>query len=237
MTTAIEQNPAQSAGKDVKQVLAQLSEKFPLCFNLTGEAKPLKIGIFQDLTERLTDEDGISKTQIRHALRMYTSSWRYLASVKLGVARVDLDGQAGELIDEQQAQHAAQTLEQSKAKAAESRKARQAEERAKQREQQKEQRKTAGGDKAGYKKAAAKPKAKGAQSERPEHKAKAVESKPEIELLAVDFASLQVGAAVQLKVGQRPVPATVVEISKNDVVVQLNSGMVIKTTSDKLFRM
>lgn len=100
----------------------------------------------------MSDEDGISKTQIRHALRLYTSSWRYLAGVKVGVARVDLDGQAGELIDEQQAAHAAQTLEQSKAKAAELRKAKAAAERAKHKEQPKEQSKTAPSDKPAYKK-------------------------------------------------------------------------------------
>ena len=91
MTTPTEQIQAQPAGKDVKQILAELSEKFPLCFSQSGEAKPLKIGIFQDLAQRLSEEDGISKTQIRHALRLYTSSWRYLAGVKVGVARVDLD--------------------------------------------------------------------------------------------------------------------------------------------------
>jgi len=234
MTTAIDQSPAPSAGKDVKQVLAQLADKFPMCFSLAGDAKPLKVGIFQDLTERLTDDDAISKTQIRHALRLYTSSWRYLAAVKEGVARVDLDGNPGEVIDEQQASHAAQTLEQSKAKAAERRKARIAEERAKQRELQKEQRKVQS-DKPAQKKSAPKNKPHNSKNAGAENKARNVESKPEAQLVAVDTASLQAGASVQLKVGQKPVPATVVEVVKNDVVVQLNSGMVIKTTCDKLF--
>lgn len=236
MTTEIEQNPTPSTAKDVKQVLAQLSEKFPLCFSLTGEAKPLKIGIFQELTERLTDEDAISKTQVRHALRLYTSSWRYLASVKEGVARIDLDGQGGEIVDQQQAEHAAKTLEESKAKATEIRKARQAQERAKQREQQKEQRKASEGEKPAYKKSSSKTKANSPKPAKVEHKGKADEAKPEADLVAVDAATLKAGMAVQLKVGQKPVPATIVEVVKNDVVVQLNSGMVIKTTNDKLFR-
>ncbi|KKL00224.1 RNA chaperone ProQ [Rheinheimera mesophila] len=239
MTTPTEQIQAQPAGKDVKQILAELSEKFPLCFSQSGEAKPLKIGIFQDLAQRLSDEDGISKTQIRHALRLYTSSWRYLAGVKVGVARVDLDGQAGELIDEQQAAHAAQTLEQSKAKAAELRKAKAAAERAKHKEQPKEQSKTAPSDKPAYKKSQPNKSAVAAKAARLNSKPQITEKvvqEQAVELIALNTATLKVGSAVQLKVGLKPVPATVLEVVKNDVVVQLASGMVIKTQGDKLFQ-
>jgi ProP effector len=235
MTTPIEQIQAQPAGKDVKQILAELSEKFPLCFSQSGEAKPLKIGIFQDLAQRLSDEDGISKTQIRHALRLYTSSWRYLASVKVGVARVDLDGQAGELIDEQQAAHAAETLEQSKAKAAEARKAKVTAERAR----HKEQAKAAAVEKPAYKKSrphkATVSEKAARQLSKPQSSAK-VAVEQQVELIALDTATLKVGSAVQLKVGLKPMPATVLEVVKNDVVVQLASGMVIKTQGDKLFQ-
>lgn len=239
MTTPIEQIQAQPAGKDVKQILAELSEKFPLCFSQTGEAKPLKIGIFQDLTQRLSDEDGISKTQIRHALRLYTSSWRYLASVKVGVARVDLDGQAGDLIDEQQAAHAAETLEQSKAKAAEQRKVKAAAERAKYKQQQKEQAKGQSSDKPAYKKSQSNKATVAAKAAKLNSKPQSTEKVvPEqaVELIALNTATLKVGSAVQLKVGLKPVPATVLEVVKNDVVVQLASGMVIKTQGDKLFQ-
>ena len=239
MTTPTEQIQAQPAGKDVKQILAELSEKFPLCFSQSGEAKPLKIGIFQDLAQRLSEEDGINKTQIRHALRLYTSSWRYLAGVKVGVARVDLDGQAGDLIDEQQAAHAAETLEQSKAKAAEVRKAKAAAERAKHKEQQKEQSKTTSSDKPAYKKSQpnkASVAAKAARlNSKPQTTEKVVQEQA-VELIALNTATLKVGSAVQLKVGLKPVPATVLEVVKNDVVVQLASGMVIKTQGDKLFQ-
>ena len=239
MTTPTEQIQAQPTGKDVKQILAELSEKFPLCFSQSGEAKPLKIGIFQDLAQRLTDDDGISKTQIRHALRLYTSSWRYLAGVKVGVARVDLDGNAGELIDEQQAAHAAQTLEQSKAKVAEARKAKAAAERAKQKSQQKDQVKTTAAEKAPAKKSSAKKSAVAAKAARLSSKPQVTEKavvEQAVELIALNTATLKVGSAVQLKVGLKPVPATVLEVIKNDVVVQLASGMVIKTQGDKLFQ-
>ena len=78
--------------KNSKEVIAYIAECFPKCFTLEGEAKPLKIGIFQDLAERLNDDPKVSKTQLRAALRQYTSSWRYLHGVKPGATRVDLDG-------------------------------------------------------------------------------------------------------------------------------------------------
>ena len=34
-----------------KEVIAFLAERFPQCFSAEGEARPLKIGIFQDLSE------------------------------------------------------------------------------------------------------------------------------------------------------------------------------------------
>ncbi|WP_431602622.1 RNA chaperone ProQ [Salmonella enterica] len=75
-----------------KEVIAFLAERFPHCFSAEGEARPLKIGIFQDLVERVGGEMNLSKTQLRSALRLYTSSWRYLYGVKPGATRVDLDG-------------------------------------------------------------------------------------------------------------------------------------------------
>lgn len=77
-----------------KEVIAFLAERFPHCFSAEGEARPLKIGIFQDLVERVGGEMNLSKTQLRSALRLYTSSWRYLYGVKPGATRVDLDGTA-----------------------------------------------------------------------------------------------------------------------------------------------
>jgi len=41
---------------DTKAIIAYLVEKFPLCFIAEGEAKPLKIGLFQDLAEALKDD-------------------------------------------------------------------------------------------------------------------------------------------------------------------------------------
>ncbi|MDI9730686.1 RNA chaperone ProQ, partial [Stutzerimonas stutzeri] len=78
-----------------------LAQRFPHCFSAEGEARPLKIGIFQDLVERVQGLNSLSKTQLRSALRLYTSSWRYLYRIKAGATRVDLDGNACGVLDEQ----------------------------------------------------------------------------------------------------------------------------------------
>ena len=94
--------------KNSKEVIVYIAERFPLCFTLEGEAKPLKIGIFQDLAERLSDDEKVSKTQLRAALRQYTSSWRYLHGVKLGAERVDLDGNTCGELEAEHVEHAKQ---------------------------------------------------------------------------------------------------------------------------------
>jgi len=73
---------------DTKAIIAYLVEKFPLCFIAEGEAKPLKIGLFQDLAEALKDDERVSKTQLRQALRQYytvavkvLSVWIYTATL------------------------------------------------------------------------------------------------------------------------------------------------------------
>lgn len=94
----------------VKEVITYLAEKFPLCFSAEGEAKPLKVGLFQDLAEALANDEKVSKTLLRQALRTYTMSWRYLACCKANVQRVGLQGEEAGIVDEAQAEHAAQTL-------------------------------------------------------------------------------------------------------------------------------
>lgn len=58
----------------------------------------------------------LSKTQLRAALRLYTSSWRYLYGVKAGAIRVDLDGNPCGELEEQHVAHARQQLEEAKAR-------------------------------------------------------------------------------------------------------------------------
>lgn len=61
-------------------------------------------------------EENLSKTQLRSALRLYTSSWRYLYGVKVGAQRVDLDGNPCGELEQQHVDHARQQLEEAKAR-------------------------------------------------------------------------------------------------------------------------
>ncbi|EER48059.1 putative solute/DNA competence effector [Actinobacillus minor NM305] len=133
------QPSANKVNPPIKEVIAYLAEKFPLCFITEGEVKPLKIGLFQDLAEALADDEKVSKTQLRQVLRAYTMSWRYLASCKPNAVRVGLQGEEAGIVNEQQAEHAAIALAQAKeafeARKAEQRKAQRKEFFKKQREE------------------------------------------------------------------------------------------------------
>lgn len=225
---------------NVKEVLAFLYQTYPQCFSMTGNIQPLKVGIFQDLATRLAEDAPISKTQLRQALRVYTSSWRYLEATKEGVSRIDLDGQPAELIDAQQAEHAAKILAESKQKAAEKRKAKQQTAKATQgkpavvkpavdakggKSVQKRPNKTSNPSSKGEKLAGT----KGSSQPNPASASAAPG------LTAVPASQLQVGMAVLVKLGTTPMPAAVTEVNLPDVTVQLSSGMVIKTRQDSLY--
>ncbi|RQW63554.1 RNA chaperone ProQ [Vibrio viridaestus] len=196
--------------KNSKEVIAYIAECFPKCFTLEGEAKPLKIGIFQDLAERLGEDPKVSKTQLRAALRQYTSSWRYLHGVKPGAVRVDLDGNACGELEQEHVDHAQTALAESKAKV----KARRKEQQAKSGPQDNKAK-----AKPGVKKSQPRNKSKG---NKPNNKV--VDTKP----LSSD--ELSVGKAVNVNMGNGNMSATIVEINKEDVRVQLVNGlqMVVK---------
>lgn len=196
--------------KNSKEVIAYIAECFPKCFTLEGEAKPLKIGIFQDLAERLSDDPKVSKTQLRAALRQYTSSWRYLHGVKPGAVRVDLDGNPAGELDEEHVEHAKAALAESKAKV----QARRKEQAQKAREEGK---------------AKAKPAAKKPQGRRPQQNKVQKAAKP-VETRALNADEVKVGNQVNVNMGKGNMAATIVEINKEDVRVQLTNGlqMVVK---------
>lgn len=79
--------------------------QYPNAF-FTAHTKPLKIGIHEDLIAR---EPWPAKL-IRRALANYVNLPRYLKSVRVGVQRVDLDGQPAGDIGEQDVQHAREQL-------------------------------------------------------------------------------------------------------------------------------
>ncbi|GAL34413.1 RNA chaperone ProQ [Vibrio maritimus] len=196
--------------KNSKEIIAYIAECFPKCFTVEGEAKPLKIGIFQDLAERLKDDEKVSKTQLRAALRQYTSSWRYLHGVKPGAVRVDLDGNDCGVLEEEHVEHAKATLAESKAKVA----ARRKEQAQKAREEGK-----------------AKPKAKKPQGARkPQTTKKTAKVSKPVETRALNADEMIIGKQVNVNMGKGNMAATIVEINKEDVRVQLVNGlqMVVK---------
>lgn len=218
----------------VKEVLAYLVKQYPLCFAADENVKPLKVGIFQDLAQRLDENSQLSKTQLRQALRVYTSSWRYLDATKEGSHRIDLDGQPAEVIDAQQAEHAAKLLAESKQKAAEKRKARIQEQRAKQQE-----------SKAAVapveKKRPNKTVNKGSKPQSASTKTAPAVVKKDVApvqqtLTSLEPSKLAVGSTVLVKLGLTPMPATIQELNLPDVTVQLGSGMVIKTRQESLYQ-
>lgn len=194
---------------DTNAILAYLYETFPLCFIAEGETKPLKIGLFQDLAERLADDSKVSKTQLRIALRRYTSSWRYLKGVKAGSQRIDLDGQDCGELEQEHIEHAQLTLKESqekaKAKRIEKATAAKASERASKKPVKKVAPKRV--------KPAPKP---------------AKEVAPVVELIPAVLNELKQNQRVNVKLGKTPVAGVIVDIKKSDVQVQLDSGLTVK---------
>ena len=214
-----------------KEVIAFLAERFPQCFSAEGEARPLKIGIFQDLVERVQGENSLSKTQLRSALRLYTSSWRYLYGIKAGAIRVDLDGNACGVLDEQHVEHARKQLEEAKARV-------QA-----QRDQQKAKRREAGEETAERRprKPAPRKAAEGEAPRKPRPQAPRAASaertaapRPPRAKPVTDTSTLQPGQNIKVKAGKSAMDATILEITKDGVRVQLASGMAMIVRAEHL---
>lgn len=204
-----------------KEIITYLAEKFPACFSVEGPAKPLKVGIFQDLATSLEGDEKVSKTRLRQALRHYTSSWRYLKSVKLGTHRVDIDGKEVAEIDQEQADYASKTLKESQEKFGNKK------------QQDKENKKPYKGTK-GDKATSNQTKAKSAKFKAVKSTKKS-EPKVAEKLKPVEDSAVSVGANVKVKLGNAPMAATITEVSGKDISVQLTSGMVIKTQIENIF--
>jgi len=211
-----------------KEVIAFLAERFPRCFSAEGEARPLKVGIFQDLVTRVEGEMNLSKTQLRSALRLYTSSWRYLYGIKAGATRVDLDGNPCGELEEQHVEHARQQLEEAKARVA-----------AQRAQQQAKKREAAAAAGEGEAESAPRRERKPRPASAPRRK-EGAERQPRADKPAAkaprapreerhtpvsDITALNVGQPIKVKAGNNAMDATVLEITKDGVRVQLTSGM------------
>lgn len=202
---------------NTKEVIAFLSETFPNCFTLEGDAKPLKIGIFQDLSEALKDEARISKTLLRSSLRHYTNSWRYLYAVKEGANRVNLTGETDAAVEKEHEEHAQKQLKESKQKLAERKKAQ-------------EPKPKADTEKKSFKNKTKKDSQTKLNGTNVKYKRSNKLPKPE----KLSDEHLVAGTSVTVKVGKIPMPATITEITKDGVQVVLESGMQIKVQESNL---
>ncbi|MEM0911605.1 MAG: RNA chaperone ProQ [Pseudomonadota bacterium] len=196
-----------------EEIIGFLCESFPLCFFNGNDVKPLKIGIFRDVADRLVDEQRVSNRYLRIALRHYTNSWRYLSAVVEDASRIDLDGNEVESVSAQHAEHAAQQLKESKERAAEKRKQKAKESKSK----LKFNRKPSG-----------KPDGKIPIKHR-----KSKLSKPTI-VRSLSQDELKSGVRVSVKLGKQPMEAVITEVAKDGVTVQLNSGMTVKVQESQL---
>ena len=194
-----------------KQIIHFLTEEFPLCFTAGATpAKPLQIGLFQALATCLESNERVSKTQLRGALRQYTMSWRYLHCVKVTAKRVDLDGVEGDEVSQEHADHALKTLKDSKEKAFANKK----------------------------KTEDAKIKRPAKKVNVPERTKKAVVKKEIVEDLSnyktAEHDTLKIQQNVKVLLGKSPVSAVIVEIAREDIQVQLSSGMIVKVKAKHL---
>ena len=203
-----------------KEIIAYLVERFPACFSLEGPAKPLKVGIFQDLAQALEGDENVSKTRLRQALRHYTSSWRYLKSVKAGAFRIDIEGKEVAEIDQEQADYASKTLKESQEKFGNKI------------NKDKPAKKPYKGNKADERSSA---KSKDKSKFKAVKATKRAQSKDLAKLKPVESNSVSVGNRVKVQLGNAPIDATITEVAGDDISVQLNSGMVVKTQIKNIF--
>ncbi len=163
----------------------------------------------------------LSKTQLRAALRLYTSSWRYLYGVKAGAIRVDLDGNPCGELEEQHIAHARQQLEEAKARVQAQRAAQQAKKR--------EAAAAAGQQDEGVRRERKprpqQPRRKEGAEQRKSRPVAAKAPREERLTPVSDVSVLTVGQALKVKAGNNAMDATVLEITKDGVRVQLTSGM------------
>lgn len=100
----------------VKEALELLYVHFPKAFIKDGNCKALKIGILDDLKQRVAEIDNLSTSKVRAAVRVYTSRLRYLYAVREGAPRVDLDGNEVDVVNAEHATYARERFNEINAK-------------------------------------------------------------------------------------------------------------------------
>lgn len=219
----------QSELKGSKAIIAYLSNQFPNCFKIEGEVKPLKIGIFQDIVDRLADNEQFSKTKLRLALRLYTASWRYLYSLKDGANRIDLDGNPCEVITSEQAAHAKEQLNASKEKV----KAKRAMENKDKNHSPKSSLNSKPKPKVTKKKQVTTVSSPNNQQNKNQKIDKKYDTSSNV-AESNHINQLKVGNIVKILLGSKPLSATISSIEKEHIKVKIPSGMELTVTSNHI---
>ena len=237
----------EASGPSAKEVVAYLVKTYPACFaeEGSGNAKPLKVGIFNDIVERTNwEEVGFSKTKLRIAIRYYTNSWDYLACVVAGSKRVDLDGAEVDEVSAQHADYAKERLEASKAKFEAAKAARNAaKQAARAARNAKNGNKDGEGRTRGPRRQGGKFEGRNQNGKRP---ARVGDRRPngnrpakpqvreEVAFEQLDANDVKVGLKVHVMIGSSPVAATVKEVVRSVVAVEFDTGMVARVAIDRI---
>jgi ProP effector len=89
----------------IHQTIADLCGRWPKCFSvLEARRRPLKVGIDRDIAAAIPDLD---PTVLSASLRYYCRSIGYLDACRLGMPRIDLQGEPCGSVSEGDAGHAA----------------------------------------------------------------------------------------------------------------------------------
>ena len=102
----------------ITEILDQLCREFPAAFvHYQGRRRPLKVGIFHDILDRLGP--AIDQKLLRRALGAYVRNFGfgYLRALQPGADRIDLAGEPCGTVTAEEAAHAALVLVGSKAPA------------------------------------------------------------------------------------------------------------------------
>jgi ProP effector len=104
-----QKNLAKKARHDA---LAWLEATFPDIFDTSIRIRPLKIGIMADILDYVVENKivHLSKSKLREAIVVFTRRVDYLTCLKSREKRVDLAGNVGEEVTEEEAEHASQKI-------------------------------------------------------------------------------------------------------------------------------
>lgn len=221
-----------------KDTISFLASKYPKCFFEDGPVKPLKIGIFQDLAEDLTEQEDLSKRVLRMALRHYTSSWRYLACVKAGEARIDLQGVEGELVEQQHEEHATEQLKESKARAAKIRAEKQkANPSHKQKARGQNKAKNFKNNRRNDTSSNSSPDVKTKSKPNIRHKKRSSSADKLVASTQLLENELISGTKALVQLGKEPMTVVINKVERDGVLVQLKSGMTVKVQKHQLYKL